>query len=393
MPDVSPQRSIKLAYIDGLRALAALFVVAHHIGQFTFAPLHVENRLALTAMRLLGQGSYGVSVFIVLSGYCLMLPWLGQPAAVSGRSLREFMGRRARRILPAYYAALGFSCLLLASIPTLRESHESIWRIALPGLSAPNVALHLLLLHNLYPSYAWQLNPSLWSIALEWQIYFIFAGILLPIWVYTRRMRYVLWAALAISFLLIAVGLSSARPWLVGLFALGMAGAVRSFPSQPPAQGGRPGKWGWLALLLWLVVGAEPALHALNDNSLLLYMLRDVLVGAATTALLIGWAQRRNSGRRLPLFARLLQQAPLVSVGRYSYSLYLIHYPCLALLYFWLRSSVSDPALLLWYSLCTGLPALLIAAYIFHRLFERPAPRWPWRAGAGQAPHSLAPHK
>src|SRR4051794_25368043 len=57
-----------LAFVDGLRALAALYVVMHHI--WYNAPLTGAFGSAMDIWRF---GRYAVDLFIVLSGFCLML--------------------------------------------------------------------------------------------------------------------------------------------------------------------------------------------------------------------------------------------------------------------------------------------------------------------------------
>src|SRR3979411_2644760 len=95
----------RLAGVDGLRAAAAMWVVLFHIRVFSgahlpFQPLDLFVR----------SGSTGVSLFLVLSGFCLYLPF------AAGRSGRfktwSFFVRRARRLLPAYYCSLGLALAL-----------------------------------------------------------------------------------------------------------------------------------------------------------------------------------------------------------------------------------------------------------------------------------------
>jgi len=49
--------------------------------------------------RVLGYGYLGVPIFIVLSGYVLMLPVLSQEGLRLPKGFASYIGRRARRIL------------------------------------------------------------------------------------------------------------------------------------------------------------------------------------------------------------------------------------------------------------------------------------------------------
>lgn len=89
------------AGFDILRAIAALSVLAVHI-----APRHVgppDTAIQGALLQLRG----GVSIFFVLSGYLLYRPFIR--ATVDGHPApdrRRFYKNRARRIIPAYWAAL-----------------------------------------------------------------------------------------------------------------------------------------------------------------------------------------------------------------------------------------------------------------------------------------------
>ena len=70
---------------------------------------------------LFRHGHYAVAVFIVLSGFCLMLPVTRDPNGRLPGGFAAYLGRRARRILPPYYAALGMCWIAIALIPALRQ--------------------------------------------------------------------------------------------------------------------------------------------------------------------------------------------------------------------------------------------------------------------------------
>ncbi|MDE3231488.1 MAG: acyltransferase family protein, partial [Chloroflexota bacterium] len=63
----------RLGYVDGLRALAALYVVVGHC-MATVWPFQAPDGIAGPLANLLQFGHYAVSAFIVLSGFSLMLP-------------------------------------------------------------------------------------------------------------------------------------------------------------------------------------------------------------------------------------------------------------------------------------------------------------------------------
>ena len=64
---------VHLGYLDSLRALAAIYVVMYH-AIYQIDPHHPVRTGAAGAFRSLFVGHYAVDLFIVLSGFCLMLP-------------------------------------------------------------------------------------------------------------------------------------------------------------------------------------------------------------------------------------------------------------------------------------------------------------------------------
>ena len=67
----------RMNFLDGLRALAALYVVAHHV-TLIYWPLWKQRPMApfvWEAALVLMWGRFAVSTFIVISGFCLTLPY------------------------------------------------------------------------------------------------------------------------------------------------------------------------------------------------------------------------------------------------------------------------------------------------------------------------------
>ena len=107
-----------LAGLDGIRGLAALYVVVNHIFLRAF-PGYPAARAPFWAGWFI-YGRFAVVVFIVLSGFSLAL----SPARHGWRldSLSRFAHRRIRRIVPAYWAALVFSLAVAWLIVLTLES-------------------------------------------------------------------------------------------------------------------------------------------------------------------------------------------------------------------------------------------------------------------------------
>ncbi len=104
-PAAAPAARQRLAGLDGLRGLAAVYVVINHVFLRTF-PGYPADHAPFWAGWLI-YGRFAVVVFIVLSGFSLAL----SPGRHGWRldTLSGFAQRRAWRILPAYWAALAFS--------------------------------------------------------------------------------------------------------------------------------------------------------------------------------------------------------------------------------------------------------------------------------------------
>lgn len=144
--------------MDGLRAVAALSVVAFH----TLLALRFYNT---PLSRALGGGWYflatGVHLFFVLSGFLLFLPYAR--ALLTARPLPSalrFYRRRALRIFPAYWVCL----VLLALLPAATHK-TAAW--------LPDLATHLGMIHDAFPLFNQDYEGPFWTLAVEWQFYLL----------------------------------------------------------------------------------------------------------------------------------------------------------------------------------------------------------------------------
>jgi peptidoglycan/LPS O-acetylase OafA/YrhL len=114
----------RLLFLDGLRAVAALAVIVFHIYDNDTSPLHpVLARLPYMFRWLMMQGSEGVEIFFVLSGFVIARSvsrdW------VSLRFLGRFALRRSLRLDPPYWAIL--TILLFLKIVLVHHDPNVAW--------------------------------------------------------------------------------------------------------------------------------------------------------------------------------------------------------------------------------------------------------------------------
>jgi len=359
-----------LGYVDGLRALAALFVVLHHAWLQIWPVDYARSPTGMDALLTgwMAYGHFAVSVFIVVSGFSLALPIVRGDGSLRGGA-RGFLWRRAKRILPPYYGAIAFSLLLIATLVGRKTGTH--WDMSIP-VTWHTLEMHLLMLQDLFGQ--GKINHVFWSIAIEWRIYFLFPLMVL-LW---RRVGTglttlgVMAAAYIAQYRVSGTWLAPATPDYVALFALGAVAATIAFSREPRWRLARAAlPWtaaalGFAALLVALC-WRWGSIFGWGDPSML--VIADTLAGLMAAAALV--AASRAEGRN-PLRAAL-GWGPLVSVGVFSYSLYLVHAPLLQVAWQYLAhplgfSGLAELGLLL----LTGLPLILGVAYLFHRVCERP---------------------
>ncbi len=373
---ISTSSGRHFVYLDGLRGLTALYVVFHHA--FADFRLHPTGKVIPSWLhRLVEFTSFGqaaVCIFIVLSGYCLMMPLVQAKTTYLRGGVFQYILRRARRILPVYYGAMVVSLLLIALIPGMTRISNTLWDDSLPAFSSVSIFSHLLLIHNFNYFWMHKIDYPMWSVATEWQIYFVFALVLLPVW---RRFGLAASVITAMVIGLIPHWVSNGTVDMacfefVGLFALGMAGAVISFSTEPIQNRIRDQiPWGSLSVV-FLLAAYFGKFRARREW--IYQVIGNVDLGFAAACLLIFCTKALLDSelKKLPVVVRFLKSKIYVFLGTFSYSLYLIHAPALALVGIGIRqlnlSSTGSAAVLL----IAAIPFTLIAAYLFYLVFEKP---------------------
>jgi len=361
------------AHLDSIRGLSALYVAACHAYLMYAGNLLQEPSAAARGLVMgtvwLSFGRLAVAVFMVLSGYCLMLPVV-QSRARAPRPFAEFMSRRARRILPPYFAAVAVSIALIQMVPGLDDPSIGEWHKSFPAVSVGSIASHLSLVHNFFPAFQYSIDHPLWSIATEWQIYFLFP-LLVGIGARYGEFRIVT-ASVMLTVLLMAwlQKLSpDFDPWpaqFVALFGFGMACATWNFPRDAAAAPVDGRRWRTRGVVLLLAGVLSNLAFALTRQQI-----PDLLVGAGIGCAIVFLTDAMTRGSRA-WSLRVLERPSLVGLGRFSYSLYLMHAPVLALFYLVARGVGLGPVAIQVFILGLALPATVAFTYLFHLAFERP---------------------
>jgi len=306
----------RLPYIQGLRAFAVLAVVAFHAG------LPVPG------------GFVGVDVFFVISGFVITAMLKREWERSGTIRLRTFYRRRFQRLAPAL--ALLVSVTLLISVFALSPFGFQ-QRAALTGIGAELSVANFVIAFTTggYFDFIASVNPLLhtWSLSVEEQFYFVFPGLLLLMWLLSRRLRAgwppVAMLALAslVTFAVAVIGSTGiivrhgaslisfyspvTRAWEFGLGAL-LALAASRLSVIPGRVGGAMAWLGTAALAasLWIITEHTPFPGVWT-----------LLPVGGTLLVIAGSAAKRS------LVGRGLGWRPAVVLGDWSYSYYLWHWP------------------------------------------------------------------
>lgn len=324
--------------LTGLRAIAALWVVSFHV-----------SGLWPGEMPLAGLGYLGVDLFFLLSGFVLTHVH-GERFRRDGlRAYPDFIARRVARIFPVWLAVLALFAL----------KHRT--------LDAGDWSLYAML------AQAWGIvptqlvNPPGWSVSLEWAGYLLFP--LLAFWPLRIAGR---GQALAIVLLLLAALLAGygAAGWIslhddeaiyplrfVCEFTIGIAlRRAIDFGRGAASECDR------LARTLGAILLSGAIVVPLIGRNLAV----DMLFVAGFAAFLVLLAQADG------VFSRALASPAMLWLGERSYSLYVVHWLFLELL--WGRAdagTLSRPV-----AAFLMVASALAAAAILYATVERPARRY-----------------
>lgn len=360
----------RLQQLDGLRGIAALVVVVHHCVLVSpqLARLYEEHPepptgaaalLGYTPLHLLWDGPAAVTVFFVLSGFVLAIPFL-KPGHMPWRL---YYPRRLARLYLPTIAAVALALLLFVVFP---RRHETSWSWWVNAHAFPLGPVQVLKDAVLLFGTSW-LDSPLWS--LRWEVVFSLA---LPAYLFLAKRLERFWLpTLGALLALHVLGLVLENGYLryLPVFGVGVIMAVRRERLDEIARALPRTTWIMLTVLALLLVNAPWLPFALPGARAL------PMVGATLVVFVFhSWdAAKRFAGRRVVQW-----------LGIVSFSLYLIHEP-IAVSLAELVSTVNPLV-----AVALGVPVSLGAAHLFHRFAERPTHRLAKRIGAKPAAEAAA---
>ncbi|MCU1557509.1 MAG: acyltransferase [Microbacteriaceae bacterium] len=355
----------RLTSLDGLRGLASLVVVLHHLYLVATPVLSRQGGsgftspywwLSNTPLKLLTAGSEAVLVFFVLSGLVVALPALNR----SSFSWAGFFAGRVVRLYLPVWVSLAIGTGLVWLLP--RDGSMVTQGAWIDTSNATSTTWQTLLSQATLARASYDINNVLWS--LRWELAF---SVLLPLLVALAILVRKYWAiavgcaiAMTIGGALLDVDALRYLP----VFFIGTLMAVRLESIMSWARQ-RQGKHGARAADVAMVVGS---LLLIVIGWLLRPLVPSGTVGAIVLAQspVVGATGLVLSAITVPTVRRALDMAAFQWLGRISFSLYLIHIPIIATLSFVLGDGNWAIVALL------TIPLSLLSAWAFHWAVERP---------------------
>ena len=317
-----PPGNPRFPLFDGLRAVAALSVVAYHTAFYSQA--YQQSSFGPLLARL----NIGVAIFFVVSGFLIYRPFAAaRHGGAAAPALRDYARRRFLRIAPAYWVAL----TILAFWPGVRGLWSGEWPIfygfaqvystetVLDGISPAWTLGTELAFYAVLPLYAWAvarwLRDRPGAVRIELVLLALLAGA-------STAVRVV---AFGDDLGTLALTLPATFAW----FAVGLAMAVVSAgrSGDAPRLLGRAGP-AWIAAAALYVVlcyslgrpegyvfTARPGYGA----ALLEFLLSGAIAGLFVLPAVFAW---RSGGAP----RRLLAARPVAWLGLVSYGIYLWHH-------------------------------------------------------------------
>lgn len=358
-----------LLALDGVRGLAILIVVIHNAAWVAGTS---EQFLLKLAIAVTATGWIGVQLFFVLSGFLItgiLLDSRGRE-----RYFRTFYLRRTLRIFPLYYAflvlALVIGPLFSTSPAWVASVHSSQW-------------WYWFYMSNWMEPFKGGVHglSHLWSLAVEEQFYLLwplvvgalgrrrFTHFCIALMVVTPPLRYVMHLA--------GFPPTAAYDFTIARWdALAMGGLVAALIRDEHGVAWL-GRWRrWITGAALVSLGAVVLVrHGFHGHDAPVQVFGQSII-AILSSMLICYAVTPASGRGAGV-GDLLASRPLRLLGKYSYAMYVFHFPIHQALWHWFGDEVrgaDTPSRLLRLGAYVGtvLGLSILSAMLSWRVLEQP---------------------
>jgi peptidoglycan/LPS O-acetylase OafA/YrhL len=343
-------RQNRYAFADGLRGLAALWVVLYHLNEGQHVAQLTKFLGTFFTSLVFEHGNLGVPIFFVLSGFVMAITTESKKMGI--KQSAQFMLRRLARLSPPYYIAMLLS-LVVIGLKVKHGEPDAYW----PSWSV--ILAHMVYLQG-FLQYQ-QINVVFWTLCYEMQFYFVFS-----IFIYFISQR--LPGSLAHWFMIFLMTI----PALLWLVFVPHDAPVHSFVHNHLIF-----IYYWYAFCAGTLVGWCSTRGQLFQFYLIAFYGCLIVIGAvecnwfAITAGLTSFIM--HMAMKYKKMNSWLNYTPLQLLGLVSYSLYLIHnnitgaYGRIFRAFFG-HSTSSDFIFML-----SSVIVCFIAAYIMYILVEKPS--------------------
>jgi peptidoglycan/LPS O-acetylase OafA/YrhL len=367
------KQTASLTFLDGLRGLAALYVMIGHARWLLWeggeaysdhaADYSLFEKCQVYFFSFFKYGHEMVLFFFVLSGFVIHLKQAKQLKAGNAVSLQGYFWRRAKRIIPPVLFAL----LITYSCDKIVEYiGASIFYKATPvAILNANVSFdhsfstligNILFLQQTYVP-VFGSNGPLWSLKYEWWFYMLYPLLLI---INKRSVTGSLLLVAALSIISLT-GWSWGIKLLDDVFAYLICWWLGCFSADIYT--------GRVRIPSWLFIGATAFILIIPVQHKLLFsssMIKDIIVAIGFFGLLNFLLLLYNRGTEFKMLNKLK------FMGDCSYSMYVIHSPLLVLanglILLNTNNKMPQTMLFVWLSI----PIIVLLAYVVHLFIEKP---------------------
>jgi peptidoglycan/LPS O-acetylase OafA/YrhL len=318
----SVSKAERVASLTGIRAVAALLVMATHAAYTTGK--YPQGYVGLVYSRM----EVGVPIFFVLSGFLLFGPWVNAVASSgSPPSVSRYAWHRVRRIMPAYTVTVLVAYLVYhfrTAGPNPGHNPMGFFR---------NLTLTQIYTDNYLYSYLHQGLTQMWSLAVEVAFYVVLPLLAYLLLVVLCRRRWrpgLLLAGLGGLALLTPAWLvlvhsvdwlpDGAKLWLP-TYLVWFLGGMMLAALQPMGVRAYAFACIPLAVVCYFIASTPIAGDPTTSPNELLAALFKAGFYAVIATLMVAPLALHDRG----LYARFLATRPMVFLGEISYEIFLIH--------------------------------------------------------------------